>query len=40
MSRLLFDPVAVHVDRLEDAFREIFLLRRWQLGYQKIEEDR
>jgi len=34
------DPVAVHVDRLENALRQILFLRCRELGHQEIQEDR
>jgi len=36
----LLDGVAVRVDRLENAFRQIFLDRSAKLGHEKREEDR
>ena len=38
--RLLLDPVAVHVDRFEDALRQVLLDRRRQLGDEEVQEDR
>ena len=38
--RLLLDAVAVHVDRFEDALRQVLLDRRRQLGHQEGQEDR
>ena len=36
---LLFDPVAVHVDGLKDAAREVLFFRRRQLEDEEVEED-
>ncbi len=37
---MLLDAVAVHVDRLEDALREVFLPGRGELRDEEVEEDR
>ena len=37
---LLLDPVAIHVDRFENALREVLLAWRRQLRDQEVEEDR
>jgi hypothetical protein len=37
--RFLLDAVAVHVDRFQNALRQIFFSRRWQFWYQQIEKD-
>jgi hypothetical protein len=36
--RLLLDPVAVHVDGLEDALGEVVLLRRRSFGTRKLRK--
>ena len=38
--RLLLNTITVHINRFENAFREIFLLWCRQLGHEEVQEDR
>lgn len=38
-TTIILDSVAVHVDGLQDAFRQVFVPRRGQLGDKEVQDD-